>query len=155
MPPESPDHAAAPAHVCRRARAAQPTISLGDALGVDVEDAGVTGARRRRPSATAARLRSTNRDDVVDRVEVLGNELLVGDPDVVRLLEEADELQHAGRVDDPRPRSGTSSQRAPAGSSPRKKFAARNVADLLFHGRILPAASVQFAAAPRQTPSVA
>ena len=49
-------------------------------------------------------------DDVVDRVEVLRKELLVRDPDVELLLEEADELEHSRRVDqaglDQRARAG-------------------------------------------------
>src|SRR2546425_7821458 len=36
----------------------------------------------------------------IDRIEILGNELLVLDRDVVRLLEKADELQHARGIDD-------------------------------------------------------
>jgi hypothetical protein len=39
-------------------------------------------------------------DDAVDRVEVLGDELVVADADVERLLQEADELEHTGGVDD-------------------------------------------------------
>ena len=41
-------------------------------------------------------------DDVVDRLEVLGHEFVVRDLDLVRVLEPADELEDARRVDDPR-----------------------------------------------------
>src|SRR5512132_4694673 len=39
-------------------------------------------------------------DEAVDRVEVLGNEILVVELDRVPRLQEAHQLQHAGRIDD-------------------------------------------------------
>ena len=48
----------------------------------------------------AASLRDDERGGVLHRVEILGQELTVGDRDAELLLEERDELQHARRVDD-------------------------------------------------------
>ena len=46
-----------------------------------------------------ARLLADEAGDVRDRVEVLREDLLVGDLDLVALLDEADQLEDAGRVD--------------------------------------------------------
>ena len=104
------DHAAPVQRRARRSRRirCRDAVDLGRAVEVEhlrrCSRAWLTCARRRRvarqAACTAARLRATNAVDVVQAVEVLRHHLLVVDGDAVGLLEEADQLEEAGRVED-------------------------------------------------------
>src|SRR4051794_15299654 len=75
-------------------------------------------------------------DDVVDRIEVLRNEVLVLDPDVEGLLQEADQLEHARRVDDAGlDQRGRSLERRRVVAE--EEVRGEKLANSLFHGRML------------------